>query len=95
MVSLFYYNLYYKITKLEVKMPAYTSFIFDVYESYRVEKIVLHLLHHLIFLLSRLVSVYWFQTQFCMAKGCEIKFGNLVVYIEIWEYFHIDLPDTF
>ena len=47
--------------KLEVKMPAYTSFSSDVHKSYRVEKIVLH---HLIFYLSRLVSVYWFQTQF-------------------------------
>ena len=47
--------------KLEVKIPAYTSFISDVHKSHRVEKIVLH---HLIFYLSRLVSVYWFQTQF-------------------------------
>ena len=36
-------------------MPAYTSFIPDVHKSYRVEKLVLH---RLIFLLSRLVSVY-------------------------------------
>ena len=65
--------------KLEVKMPAYTSFISDVHKSYRVEKIVLH---HLIFYLSRLLSVYWFQTQFyhnCtniklfMEKACGIK----------------------
>ena len=34
------------IKKLEVKMLAYTSFISNVHESYRVEKIVLH---HLIF----------------------------------------------
>ena len=54
--------------KLEVKMPAYTSFTFDVHKSYRVEKIVLH---HLIFLLSRLVSVYWFQTQFY--ENCKYK----------------------
>ena len=46
--------------KLEVKMLAYTSFISDVHKSYGVEKIVLH---HLIFYLSRLVSVYWFQLQ--------------------------------
>ena len=49
-------------------MPAYTSFISDVYKSYRVEKIVLH---HLIFYLSRLVSVYWFQTQFY--HNCKYK----------------------
>ena len=50
------------ITKeLEVKMLAYTSFISDVHKFYRLEKIVLQ---HLIFYLSRLVSVYWFQTQF-------------------------------
>ena len=64
MVPLFYYNLYNK----EVKMPPYTSFISDVHKSYRIEKIVLH---HLIFLLSRLVvpSVYWFQTQFIEYKA--------------------------
>ena len=54
--------------KLEVKMPAYTSFISDVHKSYRVEKIVLH---QLIFLHSRLVSVYWFQTQFY--HNCKYK----------------------
>ena len=42
-------------------MPAYTSFISDVHKSYRAEKIYLH---HLIFYLSSLVSVYWLQTQF-------------------------------
>ena len=40
--------------KLEVKMPAYTSFISDVHKSYRVEKIVLH---HLIFLLIKISKV--------------------------------------
>ena len=49
-------------------MPAYTSFISDVHKSYRVEKIVLH---HLIFLLSKFVSVYWFQTQFY--HNCKYK----------------------
>ena len=41
------------ITKelLEVKMPTYTSFIFDVHKSYGVGKIVLH---HLIFLLIKI-----------------------------------------
>ena len=68
MVPLFYYNLYYKELKLEVKMPAYTSFIPDVHKSYGVEKMVLH---YLIFLLSRLVSVYWFQTQFY--HNCKYK----------------------
>ena len=60
--------------KLEVKMPAYTSFIFDVRKSNRVEKIVLHCL---IFLLSRLVfnkdfigSKYNFITA---ATECGIK----------------------
>ena len=37
--------------KLEVKMPAYTSFISDVHKSYRVQKLVLH---HLIFLLIKI-----------------------------------------
>ena len=36
-------------------MPAYTSFISDVHKTYRAEKIVLP---HLIFYISRLVSVY-------------------------------------
>ena len=49
-------------------MPAYTSFVSDVHKSYRVEKIVLH---HLIFYISRLVSVYWFQTQFY--HNCKYK----------------------
>ena len=40
--------LYYK---LEVKMPAYTSFISDVHKSYGVEKMVLH---HLIYLLIKI-----------------------------------------
>ena len=47
--------------KLEVKMPAYTSFISDVRKSYCAEKIVLH---YMIFYLSGLASVNWFQTQF-------------------------------
>ena len=54
--------------KLEVEMPAYICLISDVHKSYRVEKIVLH---HLIFLLSRLVIVYRFQTQFCY--NCKYK----------------------
>ena len=54
--------------KLEVKMPAYTSFISDVRKSYCMEKIVLR---HLIFYLSRLVSVNWFQTQFY--HNCKYK----------------------
>ena len=49
-------------------MLAYTSFIFDVHKSYGVEKIVLH---HLIFYLSRLVSVNWFQMQFY--HNCKYK----------------------
>ena len=39
--------------KLEVKMLAYTSFIFDVRKSYRVEKIVLN---HVIFLLIKITK---------------------------------------
>ena len=69
MVPQFYCNLYCK--ELEVTTLAYTSFISDVHKSYRVEKIVLH---RLISLLIRLVSVHWFQTQFYhKAKGCGIK----------------------
>ena len=49
-------------------MAAYTSFISDVHKSYRVEKIVLQ---NLIFYLSRLVSVYWFRTQFY--HNCKYK----------------------
>ena len=49
-------------------MLAYTSFISDVHKSYRVEKLALH---HLISYLSRLVSVYWFQTQFY--HNCKYK----------------------
>ena len=60
--------------KLEVKMPAYTSFISDVHKSYRVEKIVLH---YLIFYLSRLVSVYWLQTQFYHnCKYLRLSYGK-------------------
>ena len=62
--------------KLEVKMLAYTSFISDVHKSYRAEKIVLH---HLIFYLSRLVSVYWLQTQFY--HNCKCK---AFIYKSMW-----------
>ena len=48
-----YFTIICITKKLEVKMPAYTSFISDVHKSYRVEKIVLH---HLIFLPSRLIA---------------------------------------
>ena len=49
-------------------MPEYKNFISDVHKSYGVDKIVLH---HLIFYLLRLVSVYWLQTQFY--HNCKYK----------------------
>ena len=73
--------------KLEVKMPAYTSFISNLHKSYRVEKIILH---HLIFLLSRLVSVYWFPTQFY--HNCKYKafiWQKDVKYNCVWNRSHV------
>ena len=55
--------------KLEVKMLAHTIFISDVHKSYGVEQIVLH--HLIIYLISSLVRVYWFQTQFY--HNCKYK----------------------
>ena len=48
-------------------MPAYKSFISDVHKSYRVEKNSFPLILYL----SRLVSFYWFQTQF--HYNCKYK----------------------
>ena len=57
-------------------MLVYTSFIIsDVHKSYLVEKIVLH---HLIFYLSRLVNVYWFQTQFYHNANIRLLYGKSV-----------------
>ena len=53
-------------------MPAYTSFILDVDKSYRVEKIVLH---HLIFLLSRLVFI-GSKRNFITTANVRILYGK-------------------